>query len=297
MVLFVPVAGADNAGRMLSALEFNFHPQLQAIFDHVCALHHIRIAFYAPSGEELRVGQARPNCRYCRLLRRQLGYEQACLQLDARQRQQAQTMDEALVYECHGGMTEAILPLRVDSRLLGFVMIGQFRMRIAPPTAILRKARAKGVGRATLEKVFGQTPVFSPAQIRHLLGLVELLVQFIGDRRLVELKDVLGPILTRLREHPECHLSLSEAALLVGRSPTTLSHLFRRRLGRSYRELRTETLLARADELARRVPSIRVSEVAARLGFQDALYFSRLYRKHRGQPPTQAWKMWQEETR
>jgi len=269
-----------------SGLEFVFHPQVAAIFDHFCDLHDIRIGFYSASGGELRVGQARPNCRYCHLLQRTLGYLDVCLRLDRRRREEAERLQtRVLSYECHGGMTDAVMPVRQGERLLGFVMIGQFRMRASPPEPILRKARAGRVARRLL-KAFAEAPCLSPGQARHLLGLFELLVQFIAEHRMIQLKDMIGPLLARLREHPEERLPLSTAAAMVGRSATTLSHLFRRTLGKSFREVRIQAVLDKADELLRTYPEMRVSEVAARLGFDDPLYFSRLYRRHRGFPPS-----------
>lgn len=285
--MIVVMRASENRDRS-GELEFVFHPQVEAIFDHFCALHDIRIAFYSTSGDELRVGEARVNCRYCRLLRRTLGYEDVCLRLDRDKRQEAERQSRGLVvYECHGGMTEAIIPVRVSGRLIGFVMIGQFRARASAPASVLGKALNRRI-RTEIVAAFESTPRFTAGQLRHVLGLFELLVQFIADRHLIELKDVIGPVLARLREHPEERMPLSRAAALVGRSPTTLSHLFRRRLGKSYRQVRIEIALSRADELLRSSPGIRVREVAFRLGFDDPLYFSRLYRKHRGVPPSRA---------
>ena len=269
-----------------SGLEFVFHPQVAAIFDHFCDLLGLRITFYSASGAELRVGEARPNCQYCHLLQRRLGYMQICIRLDQRRREEARGLHAGLLsYECHGGMVDAVMPVHLGGRLIGFVMMGQFRTRTSPPGPMLRKARAaRVVGR--LLDAFALVPRFSPERVGHVLGLFELLVQFIADRRMIQLKDVIGPLLARLRECPEEHMPLSAAAAMVGRSPTTLSHLFRRTLGKSFQQVRIEMALDKADEYFQNIAGIRVSEVAARLGFHDPLYFSRLYRKHRGVPPS-----------
>lgn len=269
-----------------SGIEFVFHPQVAAIFDHFCDLHNIRLGFYTAGGSELRVGEARSNCRYCHLLQTRLGYRETCIRLDRQRQEEARKLQTGLLsYCCHGGMIDAVMPVRLSGRLIGFVMIGQFRTATSPPASVLHKAKAgRVVGR--LLDAFAEAPRFSAEQVRHLLGLFELLVQFIAERRMIQLKDVLGPLLARLREHPEERLSLSTAAAMVGRSPTTLSHLFRRTLGKSFREVRIQAALDKADELFRTYPGMRVSEVAAQVGFDDPLYFSRLYRTHRGVPPS-----------
>jgi AraC-like DNA-binding protein len=269
---------------MAGAMEFVFSPQVQAIFDHFCALHGIRIAFHTPSGEELRVGQSRPLCGYCRRLRRSLGYADTGLRLDRVRRREAAARGGLVAYECHGGMLEAIMPVRAEGRLLGFVMIGQFRVRQAPPPPVLGRARRAGMS-AAARRAFEAAPWFPRGRVRHVLGLFEVLVRFIAERHLVEVEDALAPVLERLRERPEERLTRAHAAALVRVSPSTFSHLFRRKLGKSFRRVRAELALDRADELLRGSPGVRVKEVAHRLGFDDPLYFSRLYRKYRGVPP------------
>jgi AraC-like DNA-binding protein len=90
-----------------------------------------------------------------------------------------------------------------------------------------------------------------------------------------------------MKERPADPLSLDEAARLAGRSRSTVSHLFRRALGRSFKRSQIETRLERADELFHADPHITVREVAYRVGYDDPLYFSRIYKKHRGVPPSE----------
>lgn len=269
-------------------MEFVFRPEVQTLFDHFCSLHGIRIAFFSPEGIELRVGQDRSNgCSYCRLLRRELGYEHACLQLDADRRAEAQQLPGGLLsYPCHGGMIEAIMPVRVGGRLIGFAMIGQFTVCCVIPGAVLKRARSSSV-RRKLQAAFDDVPKFPPESVRHILGLFEVIVRFIAEHHMIERKDVLAPILAHLRRNPEQRLTLTRAAAMAGRTPASLSHLFRRELKTSFQRCRIEGILDKADAYFRDVPGIRVKEVANLLGFDDPLYFSRLYRRHRGHPPSQ----------
>ena len=269
-------------------MELVFRPGVQVIFDHMAALHGLRIAFFSPDGTELRVGQSRGNCGYCELLRDSLGLGGACRALDERRRLQAATSRSVVAYDCHGGMTEAILAVRVAGRLLGFVMIGQFRSRRTPPAALLAQARKTGVPASRLTTAYARTPYLSRARINSLLGLFQVLVEFIAEHRLISIEDRLAPLLARLRERPEERLALSQAAALAGCSTTTLSRLIRQKLGQSYQSLRIGLALEKADALLRTAPELRVSDVAYRLGFEDPLYFSRLYRRHKGIPPREA---------
>ena len=104
--------------------------------------------------------------------------------------------------------------------------------------------------------------------------------------------DVVAPVIAWMNEHVDAPLRLADAARLVHRSPSTVSHQFRARLGRSFQEVRTSLKLDRAEVLLATVPGMTVQEAAARAGFADPLYFSRLFKKHRGRPPSAAKKGW-----
>ena len=89
-----------------------------------------------------------------------------------------------------------------------------------------------------------------------------------------------------MTEHVAEPLTLPLVARQIGRSPFSVSHAFRKHLQTTFKNVLTEMRLARAEELLTSEPSLTVAEVAERVGFDDPFYFSRVYRKHRGQPPS-----------
>ena len=271
---------------MQSDLEYVFSPEAQAILDHFCALLDIRIAFFSPTGEPLRVGDGRPICTYCQTLRQDPAFEQRCRALDAAGRDRAARNGTLYAYCCHGGMLEAVMPVRIDGRLLGFAMIGQFRQRSRPPAVVLAKADARG--RQRLCAAYRKVPCLNAARSRHVLGLFETLVRHIIASRLVDRQDLLASILERLRDKPARRLPLREAAAAAGCSPSQLTRLLRKGTGHGYERNRMELLLEKADVLLRVKPALRIQEIAFQLGFEDPLYFSRIYRKHRGVSPRTA---------
>jgi len=78
---------------------------------------------------------------------------------------------------------------------------------------------------------------------------------------------------------------LAAYARRCGLSVSRFSEAFREHTGVSPMTYFTELRLQRACELLD-TSDLRVGEIAQFLGFQDALYFSRLFRKHIGVPPS-----------
>lgn len=272
---------------MATQIEFVFKPEVQAIFDNFCAAFGIRIAFFSPAGKELRVGKQKNNCRFCQLLRVKLGLADACLAQDRNKRAEAARQKKLIVYQCHAGLTEAITPVYILDQLIGYVMIGQFRRHQIPPSVYRKNWTAK-YKTDELADAFFQVPYIPPERVDNVLGLFDVLVKFIISQHMIGLRNqsALQPVLAHMQEHLDQNLSLSEAAAIACRSTSTLSHLFRKKLGKGFKQVQIEMKLSRAEEYFRTVPGVTIQEVAYKLGFKDPLYFSRLFKKYRGFPPS-----------
>jgi AraC-like DNA-binding protein len=272
---------------MHKRLVFFFQPEVQEIFNHFTALFQIRIAYFSPDGEELKVGLDRPWCRYCNLIRSGLKDDPLCEKCDFEHRESARFERVLVHYRCHGGLDEAVKPLYLDDALTGFIMIGQVRTETEPPVDKVFRWRNQ-FGTAELASAFQEVPYLPRSQFPHVLALFSSLVDLILSRHMITIsgRTRLDPLLDRMREDCSRKLSLPEAASLLGSSSYYVAHLFQKLYGKTFKQLQTEICLQRADELLARVPSITVKEVAARCGFEDPLYFSRVYHRHRGHPPS-----------
>jgi two-component system response regulator YesN len=96
---------------------------------------------------------------------------------------------------------------------------------------------------------------------------------------------VLDEIISYMEAHTGDNISLEDAAKLVHKSPSTISHLFHNALGKSFKQTLIETKLRKAESYIENDPDITISDAAARVGYDDPLYFSRIYRKYRGVSP------------
>jgi AraC family transcriptional regulator of arabinose operon len=136
------------------------------------------------------------------------------------------------------------------------------------------------------EIVSGMERDQSPARLVGTSGAAwKLLTQINLDRLLPEPGDPLQRAMTYLTERLDGSVSVPELAALVGVSPSHLTALFRRATGGGVLAHRTSLRMARARHLLD-VTDATVSEVARDIGYDDAFYFSRHFRRHHGVSPT-----------
>lgn len=99
-------------------------------------------------------------------------------------------------------------------------------------------------------------------------------------------KPIVSQVKHYIREHVTEHLSLNEVAAVFAISPNYLSQLFKKYNDVGYNDYVTQ---CKIDEARRLLSSgsYKVYEVAEMLGFVSAFYFSKVFKKVVGVPPTE----------
>ncbi len=93
-------------------------------------------------------------------------------------------------------------------------------------------------------------------------------------------------LLHLLSEQPGRFLSLPEAAAIVGMSERIFSARFSKIMGKSFHRYQMEAKLEKAYDMLL-TGHYTVKEVALEYGFADPYYFSRVFTKHFGTPPSE----------
>jgi ligand-binding sensor protein len=268
-------------------INFVFQNEARALLDSFTNLLGIRICFLSLKGHELLVGKRKGFCDFCALIRKRLDLEHRCVDCDRKNWKIAESTGKPLMYKCYAGMMDGCMPVSVEGRIIGYMMWGQFRTSTRCSSEVNRQWK-EHFGDDGLQEAFQKAPYFPTAKVADILAMLTALTEFVITRHLISLHgpSPLKPLLTYLSEHPALMLSVADAARLLRRSPSSLAHLFKAVAGKSFIQYQIDAKIEMADRMFAQKPNITVSEVAEALGFKDPYYFSRLYKKHRGHPPS-----------
>lgn len=287
----IPAKTSYSLHMFTHELGFIFQGDIRSVLDHFSRLMAVHFSFLAPDGRELQVGEGKPHCEFCQLVRNELDEAEKCHKCDANGWELAAKSGQAVWYRCHAGMIDGCMAVRTGDRIIGYMMIGQFRNdKQCNPE--LRVRMKKKYGNDKLQASYLETPYYSEEQIADIMGVFSVLVNFIVSQRLIAVRgpDPIQPLLAYMSEHPQQTLSTAEAARLLNRSTSSLSHIFKQTINKSFLQYQIDVKLDQADNLFKTRNDITVREVAYELGFKDPYYFSRLYKKHRGYPPSELLK-------
>ena len=89
-----------------------------------------------------------------------------------------------------------------------------------------------------------------------------------------------------VRQHVDERILLQEAAAAAGLSPSYLSALFKKEYNQNFMDFVNETKMRRACQLIRE-GKYRIYEISYMLSFENAYYFTRVFRRHVGMTPTE----------
>lgn len=272
---------------MKRALEIILHDEIQRIFDNFAASFGISIVFYSIDGKVLKRGLNQPPSPYCELIQNHLFGKRPCYDMDEKMCRACTRARKPVSYRCHAGIEEAVAPLYIENQLAGYAMIGQFRTTTKPDPKTLAAARKQGL-EAELRDTFLRLPNFSREQADNILGLFSTLVDYIVTKEIVAVKGerIAGRILAYIEEHLHEPISIRDASEAMQQSISSVSHHLKQATGKTFTQHLNEARIRRAEEYLSRSPESSIQEIAEKTGFTDSFYFSRVYKKIRGRPPS-----------
>ncbi|MEK3877682.1 response regulator [Paenibacillus sp. FSL M7-0420] len=119
---------------------------------------------------------------------------------------------------------------------------------------------------------------------RALTGVERVL--YAGEEAGARCRREIREALAFIREHYAGNITVERVASAVFVSPTHLMHLFRKDLNKTFYECLTEYRIEEAKRMLRN-PMYRVYEVGNQVGFTDSKYFSQIFKKMTGIPPSE----------
>lgn len=91
-------------------------------------------------------------------------------------------------------------------------------------------------------------------------------------------RDALARVMRHVRENLARRILLADVAAAADLSPNYLAHLIKKETGKTFTDLLTERRMEKAQELLAHT-ALRISEIAAAVGFEDEAYFARRFRQ------------------
>ncbi|MBE6703140.1 MAG: helix-turn-helix domain-containing protein [Ruminococcaceae bacterium] len=227
-------------------------------------------------------------CRFCALVRTDPAHREACRASDVQGMKHALQKKGIYRYRCHMGLTETVIPIFYDDISVGFMMVGQLLCpgdekiiceKLADfPQAELRRRLA-----CELKKMRHT----AQEEIAAMSNVVEMCVSYLRMKKLIQFKET--PLSVLLKQYIEDNLAealdIKTLCRQFNLSKSSLYLLAHEMFGMGVTDYVKECRIARARELLSET-ALPVCAVAERVGYTDTNYFTKVFKKATGKPPS-----------
>lgn len=250
------------------------------IIDNFAYLMNLQVAFYTIDGQVVKRSRNENNCAYCTYMQEKVFSLDDCVNLDLKKQQECRAKHQTLIYQCHAGLTEVVMPIELYNTIAGYVIIGQFRIQQSPPD-FLREPE--------LQELFMAQKYISYQELDHIIEMFRTLLEYITEKELISAPSDYRRIKLNgfIDRNFLNDITLAQAARYMKCSVSSLSHYLQEKHHTSLKKLILEKRLRHAEKLIKKHPELTLGEIANQSGFKDSHYFSRIYRKYRNCPPSQ----------
>ena len=263
--------------------------ELPALVETVAALTGMEISVWCADGHSCGYSGRSP-AQLCNLLHGcGLGHA-LCVGADSEAFRLARETDGVYCYRCPFGLVEAVVPIRQGTRISGFIMAGKVAAALPGSGAEIRRAvlaRYPEVGRYfDLDRAIATVPQLTTEQLTDNLRLLTVLAEVVAEKGVTDGGNTPLAVAVRrfLDGNFDRRVTLPELSVRFHCSTVTLNAHFRKAYGASIAKYLNQRRMEQAKELLRKT-DMTLGEIADRLGFADADYFSRLFRSQYGISP------------
>jgi AraC-like DNA-binding protein/ligand-binding sensor protein len=198
---------------------------------------------------------------------------------------------------CPFGLTETAVPVKLGTKIIGYLRIGQVLRHMparADTTKVSRALERCGIPfNGALRKAWEKNPLIPPDKYNAIVRLLAFFAEqlsALANQLVLERQNAEPPLVQKAREYIAQHktepLSLSAVAKAAGASVFHFCKVFRKSTGLKFTDYVARIRLedARTQLLN---PNRRISEVAYDVGFQSLTQFNRMFKRVFGQSPTE----------
>ena len=248
-------------------------------------LTHIRVAVYNTSFEEI-LAYPEQYTPFCAMINNSAAACQGCADSAAKMCEKCTVTHETIIERCHMGLTELVTPLYNGVSVIGYIMLGQIASesdRDVFMKHVLDKGEAYGFSREKLMEQVKNVPHYTTDQVLDSARVVNALASYIVVSNLVYPTETLlaQSLLEYISRNLSSDVSVSALCRKFSISKSTLYRVTKlyapEGVAAYIRKIRCNKacdLLIHTD--------MTMSRIAEEVGYSDAAYFLRSFKKEKG---------------
>ena len=263
--------------------------KLTALLKDFYTITDIRITVFDTDFQEI-VSYPAERASFCRCIRKDPAACRMCAKCDESACQTASKRHDTYIYQCHAGLTEAIMPIRFSNLIVGYLLFGHIFSYPDYETgwsSISEKCKHNSINLSLLEEACRERPIITEEYILSASHLLSAVATYLSFERMATLK--LENLPVQIDQYIQKHLTDDISAVSICEQfqigKTRLYEIARESYGMGIAEFIRRQRIEKAKKLLTDRPELTIAEVASLCGFRDYNYFITVFTRICGQPP------------
>lgn len=272
----------------MNGMQLFYTPEVKQLIEDFSYCFDVKITFFSPEMYEYLVGYHTRSSDFCTLMQSGLNARYRCIQQDKLMCSRCREEGVKQIYVCHAGLVEVIIPIVFEGEISAYAFIGQFRSSDNIPDLLLEEWKRASLDEKELISAFFDRPMYTGEKLDKMIRLFSQNLELLLSSRSLKIfhPSITEEVISYIDQNIGRKIDIAEVASYLSKSESTVSHSVKRELGISFKELLISRRISAFEHLIISYPELQVKEAALQVGYDDALYFSRLYRQKRGCSPS-----------
>ncbi len=256
--------------------------QLETLMKSFYMLSGIRFVLFDTDFHEI-ISYPKHNCDFCKLMKACAKTRRKCNYADRSSFQKCEKQNSLILYKCHAGLVEAVMPLHENDKIIGYLMFGQITDN--PDKSDLYSkmdfwGEKYNFDILALKESINNIPYKTQEQIHAAAKIMEACTSYIIYKELITPEN--SKILEAAKDYIENHLhediSIEKLCKELNVGRTKLYEIFKAELKMGISKYILRRRMHKAKKLLK-TTDFAIPEIAHSVGFSDYNYFSRVYKK------------------
>jgi len=258
---------------------------------------------------------------FCNYIRSEPKTNAKCEKCDARGGIEAVRINKSYIYRCHCNIIDAAIPIIMDNRYYGCVMVGQVLLKENDENEYIEKIYRDSIellaNQNEMLYLYSKLPKMTLVHIKEIVDLIEYIIKYIVGESIIkaqileenhqmkqqlnretnqqleqektfspmnEQNELLAPAIKYMDENFHKKITLNDMANICFITPGYFSKIFYQKTGEKFSDYLTRLRIESSKELLK-TTNKTIQEIAMEVGFNDAGYFTRRFKSYEGITP------------
>jgi AraC-like DNA-binding protein len=263
--------------------------QIEELMKSFYMLSGIKFVLFDTDFKEI-ISYPKGNCDFCAIMKSHPKTRRKCNYADRCSFKKCEKQNSLIIYKCHAGLVETVMPLHQNENVIGYLMFGQilYNTNETKQYDEIKNLTKDYFKDDEFDDLIKSVRTLSNEYLSSVENIMTACISYIHINQILTATKtgLWAQIDYYIERNTAKNFSLEEMADDLGVSVSSICKTAKNHSNKTVLQLLTEKRLKKAKNLLKST-DMNINEIAYTVGIQDYNYFTKLFKKHEELTPSQ----------